>query len=142
MNEQKTNSPHVPISWGELIDKITILEIKQEKITTASANLNVSRELQLLRGIVIKNKALTSAIDSLKNNLSVINQKLWKIEDDIREKESKKQFDQTFIELARSVYFCNDERARLKKEINLVLGSELIEEKSYKDTTSRSLLAK
>jgi hypothetical protein len=142
MNEQKTNSPHVPISWGELIDKITILEIKQEKITTASANLNVSRELQLLRGIVIKNKALTSAIDSLKNNLSVINQKLWKIEDDIRENESKKQFDQTFIELARSVYFCNDERARLKKEINLVLGSELIEEKSYKDTTSRSLLAK
>lgn len=142
MNEQKTNSPHVPISWGELIDKITILEIKQEKITTASANLNVSRELQLLRGIVIKNKALTSAIDSLKNNLSVINQKLWKIEDDIREKESKKQFDQTFIELARSVYFCNDERARLKKEINLLLGSELIEEKSYKDTTSRSLLAK
>ena len=142
MNEEKTNSPHVPISWGELIDKITILEIKQEKITTASANLNVSRELQLLRGIVIKNKALTSAIDSLKNNLSVINQKLWKIEDDIREKESKKQFDQTFIELARSVYFCNDERARLKKEINLLLGSELIEEKSYKDTTSGSLLAK
>ena len=132
----------VEVSVGELLDKISILEIKQEKITTASANLNVSRELQLLRGIVIKNKALTSAIDALKKNLFDINQKLWKIEDDIREKESKKQFDQTFIELARSVYFCNDERARLKKEINLLLGSELIEEKSYKDTTSRSLLAK
>ena len=123
-------TPPVPISWGELIDKITILEIKAEKLSSESARANVQRELAQLTTIA-------SAIDKkpgladLQRELKRVNEALWRIEDDIREKEAQKSFDDGFIALARSVYRSNDERGRLKREINRVLGSEITEEKQY-----------
>lgn len=125
-------TPHVPISWGELIDKITILEIKAIKITSTAANDNVKKELLLLSNIsdpVINQDGL----QSLKKELKEVNLKLWDVEDNIREKERASEFDQVFIELARSVYKLNDVRAKIKKSINALLKSELVEEKSYKD---------
>lgn len=125
-------TPHAPISWGELIDKITILEIKVIKITSTAANDNVKKELLLLSNIsdpVINQDGL----QSLKNELKEVNLKLWDVEDNIREKERASEFDQVFIELARSVYKLNDVRAKIKKSINAILKSELVEEKSYKD---------
>ena len=123
-------TPTVPISWGELIDKITILEIKAEKLSSESARANVQRELAQLTTIA-------SAIDKkpgladLQRELKRVNEALWRIEDDIREKEAQKSFDDGFIALARSVYRSNDERGRLKREINRMLGSEITEEKQY-----------
>jgi len=123
-------TPTVPISWGELIDKITILEIKAEKLSSESARANVQRELAQLTTIA-------SAIDKkpgladLQRELKRVNEALWRIEDDIREKEAQKSVDDGFIALARSVYRSNDERGRLKREINRVLGSEITEEKQY-----------
>lgn len=125
-------TPHAPISWGELIDKITILEIKVIKITSTVANGNVKKELLFLTNIadsVLKQDGL----QSLKKELREVNLKLWDVEDNIREKELAGDFDQVFIELARSVYKLNDIRAKIKKSINTVLKSELVEEKSYKD---------
>ena len=126
----KISTPYVPISWGELIDKISILEIKILKITSSEASANVKKELKLLSDIVEIEKNEV-AINDLKNELANINQQLWEVEDKIREKELSKQFDDLFIELARSVYKLNDIRAKIKKDINLLLQSELIEEKSY-----------
>jgi len=125
-------TPHAPISWGELIDKITILEIKKKNIAAPKALININKELNLLNKITdehIKHKN----IEELKLKLKEINFKLWKIEDDIRELEYKKTFDENFIKLARSVYLKNDERAKIKREINEILKSELKEEKSYKN---------
>jgi hypothetical protein len=119
-----------PLSWGELIDKITILEIKSAQIRAAAPLANVRAELTLLRDIA--EEAIShAAILALKLDLHAINQTLWDIEDSIREKERLGEFDEGFIELARSVYATNDERARLKRRINVALGSQLIEEKSY-----------
>jgi len=123
-------TPSVPISWGELIDKITILEIKSEKLSSETARANVRRELAQLLTIataVEKNPAL----GPLRLELKRVNETLWRIEDDIREKEAAKNFDDQFIALARAVYHNNDERGRLKKEINRLLGSEITEEKQY-----------
>ena len=128
----KLNTPLTPISWGELIDKITILEIKERNITSQSAILNIRRELSFLSQILKDSKA-ENLIFKQKDLLFAVNQKLWIVEDDIRDKEFNKEFDQQFIELARSVYRLNDERARIKKEINQLLESEIVEEKSYKD---------
>lgn len=125
-------SPRILVSWGELIDKITILEIKNQRITSPNALANVVKELSSLSkaaDIHIKGNA---ALQELKNGLSGVNQKLWQIEDDLREKEKSKQFDDEFIGLARSVYRLNDERAALKRQINDFLHSEIVEEKSYK----------
>jgi Family of unknown function (DUF6165) len=119
-----------PLSWGELIDKITILEIKSARIRAAAKLANVRAELELLRAIA--ETALSDpAIKVLMSNIHAINQALWDIEDSIREKEGRREFDEGFIQLARSVYATNDERARLKRRINIALGSQLIEEKSY-----------
>ena len=126
----KISTPYVPISWGELIDKITILEIKKLKITSAEARANVKKELKLLSDIVEIEKNEV-AFNPLKNELADINLQLWEVEDKIREKELNNQFDDFFIELARSVYKLNDNRAKIKKAINLLLQSELVEEKSY-----------
>lgn len=121
----------VPISPGELIDKITILEIKAANITDVAKLTNVKVELQLLTDTWRTSGHATSNIDAEWKQLRDINKKLWDIEDDIRDKERERKFDQEFIELARAVYVTNDERAAVKKQINTKLGSKIVEEKSY-----------
>jgi hypothetical protein len=128
----KFATPLTPISWGELIDKITILEIKQINIKSTSALFNINKELGYLSEIV-KNSGVSELITELKKQLLDVNKRLWQVEDEIRDKELKQEFDLFFIELARKVYQLNDERAKLKKDINQVLKSELVEEKSYKN---------
>ena len=123
-------TPLVPISWGELIDKITILEIKIDRLKSKSALENVKNEYILLNRIYSEN-VLKDTTDNLKIDLSVVNLELWEIEDAIREKERAKIFDQEFLQLARSVYRTNDKRAKIKQQINHLLNSELVEEKSY-----------
>lgn len=120
-----------PVSWGELLDKITILQIKSERIRDEKKLLNIRRELDELNATVEQTATLTPAVISLMKDLKQINEKLWVIEDDIRECERQKDFGTKFIELARAVYFTNDERARLKREVNEAMGSALVEEKSY-----------
>ena len=117
-----------PVSLGELIDKITILEIKQIHMTGIKLK-NVDKELKLLKKI-LQDKNLEIDIDLI-NNLKEVNNNLWEIEDNIRIKESNQKFDKEFIQLARSVYKENDKRASIKKEINQKYNSELVEEKSY-----------
>ena len=129
IKNQKSSDILAPISLGELIDKITILEIKKEFMHDKQLT-NVNKELKRLTSIV-ENQNL-DINENLINKLRSINSKLWEIEDNIRSKERKKEFDQEFIELARSVYIQNDIRASIKKEINQLYNSELIEEKSYK----------
>ncbi len=124
---------NIPISPGEVIDKITILEIKKDSIDDKEKLLNVNNEYELLVGIYIQKLKSVDGIEKLKDELKNINLSLWKIEDDIRECERLRRFDQTFIDLARSVYVTNDERSKIKKKINILLNSNLIEEKSYKD---------
>ena len=119
-----------PISIGELIDKITILEIKQTYMTGIKLK-NINKEMKLLKNI-LQDKNLEINIDLIKN-LKKINKTLWEIEDNIRIKESKQEFDEEFIKLARSVYIENDKRASIKKEINQKYNSDLVEEKSYKN---------
>ena len=120
----------VPISIGELIDKITILEIKQLNMTGIKLK-NINKEVKLLKNI-LQDKKLEIEIDLI-NNLKEVNKNLWEIEDNIRLKENKQEFDNEFIKLARSVYKENDRRAFLKKEINKKYNSELVEETSYND---------
>ena len=117
-----------PISIGELIDKITILEIKQIYMTGIKLK-NINKEVKLLKDI-LQEKNLEINVDLI-NNLKEVNKKLWEIEDNIRIKERNQEFDKEFIQLARSVYKENDRRASIKKEINQKYNSELIEEKSY-----------
>ncbi len=124
---------HVPVAPGELLDKITILEIKAEQITDAQKLEHVNIELKLLTQVWSDSPTDHAAVAPLKEQLKQINQTLWDIEDNIRIKESKKEFDQEFIDLARSVYVQNDQRAAVKKQINEGLGSTIVEEKSYAD---------
>ncbi len=125
------NSPQVPISWGELFDKITILQIKLENLTSKDALENVERECKQLRSIFIKYFPESTEAKQLEEELKQINQQLWDIEDKIRDKERNRSFDDEFIQLARSVYIINDGRSRIKRKINDVFGSEFVEEKSY-----------
>lgn len=118
----------IPISVGELIDKLTILIIKQEQITDLEKLKNIKQEYELLSSILDTHNI---DIEQEQTQLYNINQKLWDIEDQLRQKEKLKQFDQQFVELARLVYYTNDQRAEIKKQINIKLGSTLIEEKSY-----------
>ena len=131
--DNKFQTPLVPISWGELIDKITILEIKEVKISSNNALDNIRKELGFLSDIVSNSKGVYDAISPLKNELKEVNLNLWQVEDEIRDKEYSQEFDEKFISLARSVYILNDDRANLKKQINETLFSELKEEKSYKN---------
>jgi hypothetical protein len=126
---------HVPVSPGELLDKITILEIKSERMSDPEKVANVKVELALLQETWADSVSEDSVIDDLHAQLKEINEALWEIEDDIRDKERAREFDGRFIELARSVYFTNDRRSKVKKELNLHLGSAIIEEKSYQDYT-------
>jgi arylamine N-acetyltransferase len=123
----------VPISPGELIDKVTILEIKSERMSDAAKLQNVRTELALLKQTW--EASAYSAVDIRQewDGLREVNAQLWDIEDRIRDKERESAFDQGFIELARAVYVTNDERAAIKRRINVKLGSSLVEEKSYKE---------
>lgn len=125
-------TPVVSVSWGELIDKITILETKNARLSSDEALANVRKELEILREKASPVFEADQNIRELKQQLTMVNEALWEIEDNIRKKEAEKEFDATFVELARSVYIKNDERARIKREINNLLASELVEEKSYK----------
>ncbi|MCI4660920.1 MAG: DUF6165 family protein [Neomegalonema sp.] len=122
----------VPISPGELLDKITILEIKAERIEDADKNANVRRELAALQSVAASALPGDETLSVLKGQLLAINTTLWDVEDALRDLEREKCFDGRFIELARKVYVTNDQRAAVKKQINLLLGSDLVEEKSYK----------
>ena len=121
----------VPVSPGEVLDKITILEIKSERIKDESKLANVRRELVLLQKTWDDSVKADDVIRGLHDQLKEINEALWEIEDDIRDEERSKTFSHRFIELARNVYFTNDRRSRVKKELNLYLGSDIVEEKSY-----------
>ena len=120
-----------PISLGELIDKITILRIKSNKINSNEAQKNIRLELEKLEHILNTKMSIKTNLKNFEIKLSKVNQSLWDIEDQLREKEKEKKFDKKFISLARMVYYKNDERAKIKRMINKNFGSELIEEKSY-----------
>lgn len=129
----------IEVSNGEIIDKYTILEIKLAKISDAEKLVNIQHEYDTLTPDVksiyeaAKEK---SQLKKMHDNLLEVNKKLWKIEDDIRECERANDFGQTFIDLARAVYYTNDDRSDVKKEINMYTGSDLVEEKSYEDYKS------
>jgi hypothetical protein len=123
----------VPISPGELLDKLTILDIKSERIADPDKLANVNRERELLEAVWRDAGLDSGSIRALRTELKRINEALWAIEDDIREEERHGRFGERFIELARSVYITNDQRAAIKKQINLELDSAIVEEKSYRD---------
>jgi post-segregation antitoxin (ccd killing protein) len=139
MRERSLNSsakppgrlPTVEVSWGELIDKITILEIKEQRLTSPQAVVNVRKELAALSRALGELVPAPAALDALKHELKAVNGALWDIENRTRAKEAAKTFDREFIELTRSVYLNNDQRARIKRRINELLNSGLVEEKQY-----------
>ena len=128
MNEIK-----VPISPGELLDKITILRIKSQRMSDLTKLSNVRLELRALEETWNASAYAKIDIAAEVNSLMSVNERLWTIEDDIRDKERMQSFDTEFIRLARAVYFENDERAAIKRRINTILGSSIVEEKSYRD---------
>ena len=121
----------VPVSVGEVLDKITILQIKLAHISDVAKRANIQNELDVLLPLVAGDAFTTDQMQALMAELKSVNEALWDIEDDIREKEAAKSFDAEFIRLARAVYITNDKRAEIKKQINLATGSALVEEKSY-----------
>ena len=124
---------NIMVSPGELIDKITILKLKKKFITDDTQSKNINIELDILLPILDENNLNTGEIKILSHELYNINNKLWEIEDNIREKERLSDFGEEFIKLARDVYFTNDKRSEIKKKINILAGSKIIEEKSYSD---------
>lgn len=127
----------VPVSFGEVLDKITILEIKSERIKDEAKLKNVRLELDELTKTWNEAVPGQAIIKDLHQQLKAVNEELWVIEDDIRNEEADQNFGARFIELARAVYVTNDKRAAIKKEVNLALGSRFVEEKSYQDYTAR-----
>jgi len=128
----------VPVSVGEFLDKITILEIKSERIHDAEKLQNVRKELDLLRGIWTASPLSRTDVSVPLEKLKSVNEILWDIEDQIRRHEAAQTFDDEFVRLARSVYEHNDQRAAIKRELNRLLGSDLVEEKSYPDYSAPS----
>jgi len=122
---------NTPISLGELLDKISILEIKRKKIKHKEKIFFIKKELILLKNILKKKFSKNRAISKYLEKLIKINLKLWSIEDNLRQCEKKSKFDKKFVQLARSVYFTNDKRAKIKLEINEKFGSKIVEVKSY-----------
>ena len=122
----------IPVSPGELLDKITILRIKSVRMADPAKAANVRVELALLEKIWAQSEFAGAAIAADERALHSVNERLWDIEDRIRDKEALRTFDREFIDLARAVYIANDERAEIKRHVNLQLGSQIIEEKSYK----------
>jgi hypothetical protein len=131
------NDVLVPISPGELLDKITILRIKAVRITDPSKVGNVRLELELLEKTWRDSGCAAAPLAADERALHDVNERLWDIEDRIRDKEAVQTFDRDFIELARAVYLYNDERAAIKKRVNIQLGSRIVEEKSYKPYRTR-----
>jgi hypothetical protein len=129
-------APSVQISWGELLDKITILEIKVQRLNSQAATEKIRRELAVLSGAANDTLSEQPHLIVLKEQLKSVNEVLWDIEDKIRAKEAAKSFDQQFIELARSVYINNDKRGDLKRQINALLKSDFAEEKQYTSYSS------
>jgi hypothetical protein len=125
------NEIHAPVSPGELVDKITILAIKSRRIGDPTKLANVRAELEALRRCWQESRYAGHDLSSDEADLTAVNERLWDIEDRIRDKERQRAFDAEFVELARAVYIENDQRAAVKKRINVALGSALIEEKSY-----------
>jgi chaperonin cofactor prefoldin len=123
----------IPISPGELLDKITILQIKAKRIADPGKVANVKTELDMLSKVWSEAVEVDTEISALTAELKSVNEALWEIEDDIRDEERSKRFGERFIELARAVYVTNDERANAKKKVNLHLNSTIVEEKSYQD---------
>ena len=123
----------IPISPGELLDKITILQIKAERIVDPAKVANVKTELDMLSKVWSEAVEVDAEITALTAELKSVNEALWEIEDDIRDEERGRRFGERFIELARAVYVTNDERAHAKKKVNLHLNSTIVEEKSYQD---------
>ena len=122
----------IEVSNGEILDKITILVIKSKKITDPIKLKNINNELDELQPFLdVVGYESNSTVNSLVKELESVNEKLWNVEDKLRDKERSKQFDDEFIKLARDVYFTNDERAKIKKNLNEVTNSKLVEEKSY-----------
>jgi len=126
----------VPISPGELLDKITILQIKSERIDDERKLANVRQELRILEDVWAASVDDDDVLAALRTELRTLNETLWEIEDHIREEERTASFGARFVELARAVYLTNDRRSRAKRSVNLHLGSELFEEKSYSDQES------
>jgi hypothetical protein len=126
----------VPISPGELLDKITILRIKSKRMADPKKLANVTRELEALEKTWRESRYAAADVAADLEALLAVNERLWVIEDDIRDKERARSFDAEFVRLARSVYVENDERAAIKRRLNVALGSSLIEEKSYADYKS------
>ena len=124
-------TPIVPVSWGELLDKISILEIKRQRLLAPEAVANTERELAALAPALVPLETGPSGLVELRAALAAVNLRLWVIEDRIREKDGQLDFGPGFVALARSVYRENDERGRIKRAINTLLGSGLIEEKQY-----------
>ena len=126
----------IPVSAGELLDKISILEIKKERIQESDKKKNVNKELNLLRKVQVESELVETIcpkiLDHLCQRLKKVNEKLWDVEDKLRLLEEESNFSITFVNFARSVYRLNDERAQIKRKINELSGSELVEEKSYK----------
>ena len=121
----------IPVSWGELFDKLTILEIKQARIDNQQKLANINKELEALRQVCSDHQLPEESLQEVIDDLRRTNESLWEIEDDIRSCERNKDFSDAFVTLARAVYKTNDRRAEIKLRINQLLGSELIEEKSY-----------
>lgn len=124
---------HVEIAPGELLDKLTILEIKEERISDTAKLENVRREKAALERALREHIEPSAAVEQLRAELKAVNERLWIIEDNIRERERDKDFGASYVELARSVYMTNDHRAALKRQINELLGSDIAEEKSYSE---------
>jgi hypothetical protein len=122
----------IEVAPGELIDRLTILEIKRERIQDPAKRANVELEFACLRAACEAGVRSSAALFALRAELRAVNARLWEIEDEIRDCEQRQDFGAPFIALARAVYQTNDRRARLKREINLLLGSRLLEEKSYR----------
>jgi hypothetical protein len=125
------DDPVVPVSWGELLDKATILQIKRARLTSPAALANAERELAALAPALRRLDPAPEGLAEAQAALAAVNQRLWVIEDKIREKDAQNDFGAEFIALARSVYRENDERVRIKRAINTLLGSALMEEKQY-----------
>jgi len=121
----------VPIAYGDLIDKITILEIKSERLEDPDKLANVQTELKMLQDIVDEQGLTSDAILGLKQSLKDVNTEIWDLEDEVRDCERKSSFEDNFIRIARAIYRTNDKRAAVKREINIEVGSAIVEEKSY-----------
>lgn len=131
MEDIEKTLPRVEVSWGELLDKITILKIKAERMTSPASVTNVQRELAHLNGVLSGLRPLPLHVEKRCSCLRSINEQLWDVEDAVRACEREQRFDAHFVELSRKVYKLNDERTKIKREINALMKSGLVEEKEY-----------